>query len=356
MNVWRWVLDLQKELYASGNDRLADLIDEVPQASANLQHAQLDALVPEAIHLAREAGSPWLEVFFRHWQLQSLVFMRHEAARALPEAVSLLDFAHREETRACPQSVCAVQDLAQCYALVDGPGYVTERLNIADETLARIDATWNCFTCISGEKAQALLDDGRYQEAHDFIEEQVDALFRAGHFDRRHSLRGERIEALLQLERHDDARTLQGKTDLSEADDHDLMCIQIDEARIRAYQGIFAVAAKKLPAFDEILPSATFYRNWAETVRLLAQNGTIDNDAELDSQFAQLVERLAALGANSPAAIIALWRAELAVWREDPAAAALCDQVDALTAQLRRPDAIRAGLASLREQLRRPAP
>ncbi len=355
MDVWRWVTDLQDELYDNGNDRLADLIDEIPRASVNLQHARVDALVPEAIHLAREVGSPWLEVFFRHWNMQSLVFMRNEAEKALPEAVALLDFSHRDETRDCPQSVCTVQDLAQCYALADGPGYVKERLAISEETLARIDATWNCFTCISGEKAWALFDDGRYQEAHDFLEEQVEALSRAGHFERRHSLWRERVEVLVRLGRYDDARTLQAKTKRGNADQHDLLWLRLNDSRIRAYQGINAVAAKNLPAFDEILPSATFHLAWAETARLLAQKGTIANDAELDLRFAALTERLSELGANYQAARVALWRAELSALREDPGAAVLCDGVDAHIARLRRPNALRVELRALRERLIRPA-
>lgn len=64
------------------------------------------------------------------------------------------------------------QDLASCYANVDGPGWVEERIEVCDETLARIDPTWACFHCLSNEKAEALLDDGRGEDALAFLAEQ----------------------------------------------------------------------------------------------------------------------------------------------------------------------------------------
>ena len=41
-----------------------------------------------------------------------------EGETALPEAVALFEFAHRDDTIACPQSVCVTQDLSACYATV----------------------------------------------------------------------------------------------------------------------------------------------------------------------------------------------------------------------------------------------
>ncbi|WP_204349551.1 hypothetical protein, partial [Stenotrophomonas maltophilia] len=68
-----------------------------------------------------------------------------EGETALADAVSLFELANRDDTQACPQSVCVTQDLASCYANVDGPGWVEERIEVCDETLARIDPTWACF-------------------------------------------------------------------------------------------------------------------------------------------------------------------------------------------------------------------
>ncbi len=164
MNIWEWVEDLENELHSTGQDRLAYLMRTVPGHCCDGDHAFVDNVTAEALSLARAHGHPWLEVFFRHWHLQSQVLRRARGRDNLPEAVSLLEFANRPETRECPQSICAVQDLANCYGKVDGPGYIEERLAVAQETLGRIDPSWDCWRCISAEYITALVDAGRLED------------------------------------------------------------------------------------------------------------------------------------------------------------------------------------------------
>ena len=164
MDIWSWFHGVCNDLRAEGQDRLVDLLHRLSSDCCDGNHAAVDAAYPEALALARAQGHPWLEVFVRHWHLQSQVLKRGRGAENLSEAVSLLEFSSRPETRDCPQSVCAVQDLANCYGSVDGPGYADERLAVADETLARIDPGWDCWQCISVERIEALLDAGRVEE------------------------------------------------------------------------------------------------------------------------------------------------------------------------------------------------
>ena len=180
MDIWRWVSNTRRKLRDSGHTRLAELMNELPSLVVDDQHARVDALVPEALALARAAREPWVEVFIRHWALQSQVLHRYEARERLAEAVSLLDFANRPETQGCPQSVCVTQDLATCYACADGPGYVKERLEVAAQTLARIDPTWPCYECISEEYASALQDDERHEEMLEWLQGQADRAVAAG--------------------------------------------------------------------------------------------------------------------------------------------------------------------------------
>ena len=129
-----------------------------------------------------------------------------EARDRLPEAVSLLEFAHRDANRACPQSVCTTQDLAVTYGLIDGKGYQQQRLNVAAETLERIDPSWPCFTCISSEYADALLADGRHEEAIVFLEEQYDKLRRAHLYEQRYwQMLSPYLEALIHTDRLEEA-------------------------------------------------------------------------------------------------------------------------------------------------------
>ena len=161
VNIWGWVGDTMRELEENGQGRLALLIDRLPSAVLDGDIAEVEAIVPEALALARALELPWVEIYLRHWHMQSI----RGGFETLPQAVELLEFSHRPEHVACPQSVCTVQDVAIAYGDADGPGFAAERLAVTDETLERIDATWPCFACIVGEKVDALNDAGRHEEA-----------------------------------------------------------------------------------------------------------------------------------------------------------------------------------------------
>src|SRR5215470_6884973 len=108
MDIWAWLRDAESDLRKSGHARLADLVDELPTACCDGNHERVESMVPEALALARAVKHPWLEVFLRHWLLQSRVLHRHDVSRdTLTQAVSLLELSSRPEARECPQSVCA---------------------------------------------------------------------------------------------------------------------------------------------------------------------------------------------------------------------------------------------------------
>ena len=201
MDIWAWVRSTRRTLREAGNDRLSALMDQLPTAVCDNEHERVDAIVPEALALARQAGNPWIELFVRHWNLQSRILHRHEVGAWTGEAVSLIEFANRPETKACPQSVCVTQDLVNCYGNVDGPGFAPERLEATAETLARIDPRWPCFVCISAERADALLDAGRPAEALAFVDAQTQAMLAAGVARARTALGEDRAMALLALDR-----------------------------------------------------------------------------------------------------------------------------------------------------------
>lgn len=164
-DIWSWVHDTHGRLVESGQHRLATALAEIAGHAVDGRNEQLDAMFPEALASARALGLPWVEVFLRHWRLQNLLNKRHQGERAMTEAVSLLEYAHREETAGCPQAVCAVQDFTICHANIDGPGYVPERLAVLEEALERVEPARACFDCLSREYADTLEDDGRAEAA-----------------------------------------------------------------------------------------------------------------------------------------------------------------------------------------------
>lgn len=339
MDIWQWVHDLDPELRRGGQQRLADLIRRLPSATVDDHHPQVDALAPEALALARAAGLPWVEVFVRHWHLQSRVLHRSQGDMALGEAVALVDFAHSDPARGCPQAVCTVQDLAACYAQVDGPGWAPEREGVARETLARIDPTWPCFTCISCELSGALRDRGDPQGALDLLDAQLARLVAAGQGRERTSLLPERIACLIELGRTGDALlACQEAIAHGRRDENQRRGRQIDLARIYARLGRGEDALRHLPDPSDILPTPSHFHAYTDALVQLVRIGARANDIELGRLLQQFIARLQRNGSHRLPFLIADAAADLALRRGSPAVAALhLAAMERLAARLRRP-------------------
>ncbi|HEC85721.1 MAG: hypothetical protein DRR19_15070 [Candidatus Parabeggiatoa sp. nov. 1] len=338
MDIWKWVSETQAELTHQGHHRLVHLMEMLSYSTVTENHVQVDALVPEALALARSIKNHWIEVFIRHWHLQSRVLSRYDVTDMLPEAVSLLEFAHRDETRGCPQSICAVQDLTNCCGVADGPGYVEERLAIAKETLAKIDVTWPCFICISDEYASALVDGKRYEEALTFLKQQAQALLLANQYEAHLELRDSEIKALIRLQRYEEAYAINQLAYKRDENKSDILRTAIVDACITAYIGRYEEGKQALPDFATIAPTPSYYLNWAEAAKLLAEAGVIPNDCHLDAQFQQMSDKLSHNGVVREAFTIALWQAELALKREQSkTATGCCERAEALIPRLRKP-------------------
>ncbi|MBI2391640.1 MAG: hypothetical protein HYV09_18775 [Deltaproteobacteria bacterium] len=342
MDLWAWVNDLERRLRKEGHARLADLIDRIPTEVCNDRHDRVDAMVPEALALARSLELPWLELFLRHWWLQSRVLHRMDAT-ALGDAVGLLEFAHRDETRACPQSVCAVQDLASCYGFVDGPGFADDRLEVSREALARIDPSWPCFTCISSEQASAMRDQGRFAEALSFVDAQIARLAEHGEPDAIFDFPRDRVEAFIELGRLDEALSFIDTCERRGRNDaHHRVSRRLDRARVLARLGRCDDAKAQLPAADEIAETPLFYWFWADAAAALVARSALDNDASLGRVLHGFVERLARQGVGRTTLELAELHGRLALERGAPHVARR-----ALAAMERARDVLRRPLDAL---------
>lgn len=321
MDLWAWVNETSHALREKGDHRLADLVDAFPNLVLDLRHEEVDAAYPEALALARAAKSAWLEVFFRHWYLQSKVFLRMGASSALSEAVEALELAHRDEAKDCPQSVCVTQDLARCYGNLDGPGYVAERLAVADEALARIDPQWPCFSCISIERAGALLDQGSPGIALAYVERQRALLKEAGveaslDFVKVHA------EALVRGGRPQEALDLLSSVEANDPSESVRLNLELRRAWALASLGRFEEARERLPPMDAVLRTPDLAPAWLAALEVLIAAGEASNDARLHRGLIQLERRLVSGGAWRPAFDLARARARWAVGRGRPASAA----------------------------------
>lgn len=352
MDIWRWVEGTKRELRGSGHGRLVALMDELPSAVCNDEHGRVEAIVPEAVALARVARKPWVEVFVRHWALQSRVLHRYEAREHLGEAVALLELASREDTRECPQSVCVTQDLAACYACADGPGYVEERLAVAAETLARIDPSWPCFQCISDEYAAALRDDERHEDALAFLEAQIDRATQAG-VGELPRFTTSRAESLLVLGRVDEAWALmEGYEAEPSGGASREVDVELMRARVLAGLGRYDEAERVLPGFELLAETPSHYEDYGYAVLALVEAGRRPNDVELGVQLRHMITRAERNGARFVAAQTAAMATRLAVQRGAWAVArTVLATAERLRGELRKPE--RVVLDGLREAIAR---
>ena len=352
MDIWAWVRASTRELSSSGHARLAELLMQIPDATCDDRHAEVDALVPEALALARATKNPWIEMFVRHWSLQSRVLHRHEVSDCLPEAVSLLEFASRPGARDCPQSVCVTQDLACCYGDKDGPGYAAERLAVARETLARIDPTWPCFDCISSEYVAALIDDDRAAEALPFIERQRAALAEQGELELGSNLTRDLADVLLLLGRPKEALAELDAWDTDGIGAHAELEKQL--VRVRAYLALDRPesALEVFVPVEAVLKTAGLYQRWMSAALGLVRSKQLDNDWKLGRAFGLLQSKLERNGALYLAASSALDAAELALERRAKISLGYClARARKMLDRLRRTELLRSRIEGLTAEL-----
>lgn len=314
MNIWAWVYDKQEQLRERGQHRLAAVMDELPTAVCDMRHEQAEGMLPEGLALASDLEEPWVEIFLRHWLMQSRVLHRYQGRDNLEGCVALLEFSHRPGNRDCPQSLCVVQDFANCYGVTDGPGYVQERLSVTEEALGRIDPTWPCFECISLERAGALEDAGRLQDAVDFIDAQLEAATAADVVRSHDKMFRNKAHCLVLLGRSEEALALLRAAPPSSASGvSGAVGYKIALALALSAVGQPQDASRTLPALDDIDDSDG--RDWLSVLEQLVVARCRDNDPELGRQAAAVVHRFEANGALWSTAETALMAARLAAHR-----------------------------------------
>ena len=300
-DIWKWVFDLEDELRAAGQHRTAELINKI------LDEQQVEAILPEALAAARGLKNPWLEVYFRHWALNSSIVESGGGRGCLPEAAALLEFAHRDDTASCPQSVCATQDLVSCYANVDGPGWAEERMVLSKETLERIEPARFCYDCFTREYADALMDQERYAEARAYLEAQAQRMREADH-DPGDSYKNMLARTFLHA---GDATQALALLDAEKECTHRWTALQrqILRAQCLAELGRAGEAYEALPAFGDV--AAGHYLRWAAAAEAIILRAPERNTWQLGRLFATAVADMDRKGAHRNCITVALQHARL---------------------------------------------
>lgn len=320
MDIFRWLDPVAEQLREAGQHRFAHQLYDLPSHVVDNEHEVVDALVPEMLAEAKRLQHPWLEVFVRHWSLQSRILKRSDVATALDDAVYLLDLASRPDTEQCPQSICAVQDLCAGYGIADGPGYVAERLAVCDETLAKISPEWPCYKCISSERASALADAGRLEEALAYRREAV-----AAQSEGKQLFDADIVQFLIDLGRLEEALVHAEYPPEGLGGEHEQINWHLRRAQVRALMGRGDEAVELAPDFDRcIRPTPSFYPTWLEMARALVDGGQWPNDGWLDARLEAMAETLEKHGARRRAFEATADRLHLAAARAKKRTAERC--------------------------------
>ncbi|NVB40856.1 hypothetical protein G6O69_23660 [Pseudenhygromyxa sp. WMMC2535] len=159
---WYWTrVRSLDEVLPGFRARLLQFHDDISDAFFE----RADACAPGLIQDAHEHGEFELELGLRVSHMKSRIFKRSEGLSALADAIALLEFAHRPQTANNPFAVCAVDLLMSCYHTVDEAGYANERVAVAEEALAKLEPSAQCFTCINHAYTCALVDARRFEDA-----------------------------------------------------------------------------------------------------------------------------------------------------------------------------------------------
>lgn len=305
MDIWRWIEGLDEDI----SDSMYDLANAVSEA----EHNRVDSLVPMLVGTARERGLPWVEVFARHWELQSLIFHRYNPRNGMPKAVALLERSHRDDMIDCPQTICVSQDVCAAYGMADGPGYAKDRIAVCEETFERINPAWSCWTCIVAEKGAALIDVGAPDTALDFIEKSERLISKAGGDPEAIDMRRIKIEALGKLERCEEGLELARKTVaeqfLGEAFTFECNALAV---QMLAQLGRYDEALADLSAINDVLDRGRTDVH-GSTLATLVRGGAMAFDDDRIRDFAVMVQRDIDRGAFRMAADVGVLAVELCV-------------------------------------------
>lgn len=372
MNIWEWVNETERRLKDEGHNRLAEIMDRISSLTCNDRHEEVEAILPEGVALSKQLGLPWVELFLRHWHMQSAILHQYDVKDRLGQAIDLLEFAHQDQNQSCPQSVCTTQDVAVAYGLLDGKGYAQERIDVSLETLSRINPSWPCYGCIATEYTSALIDQGKLDETIQFLDETLEKLKEGKQYRSLFpDLAGSYVDALIARQSPGDLeRALELNTEALRlsSSNHRIVVRQLDQARILARLGRAQEAIEIFPPWETIWNTPAHYWPAADALYvLIAQYLDDDTQGMPNSWRAGRMLTLMALelhrrGVARKGAEIAAKSAKLALARRRPTLAKLLIELSREAAQsLRDPNdydqelaQLEADLAALRAQVPEP--
>src|SRR5262249_460653 len=167
-DIWEWVYADAERLAKVGGGKAA-MVEWWERFNTHFHQdfAAADQAISQAIELARAEGELRWVLFLRHWRLQ--LWLGDDIARALPEAIDLLDLATDERLRDVPQRICAFHDVVECYVSMDAAGYYDDILANSVAVLEQLPTRHTCADCARMHIAHAAGAAHHTQEAETWI-------------------------------------------------------------------------------------------------------------------------------------------------------------------------------------------
>lgn len=313
MNIWHWYEQYEHDAWQSNHS--TRLFNDFFGSVIGVQYNEVEALLPEVHAQVNAENNPWLGVLLGHWEMRHRLCNKGEGQTALADVVALYERAHQSDAAECPQSVCVTQDLSNCYCNVDARGWADERIAVCQETIERIDATWSCYQCLTTEQAEAMLDKGLYEEALNFVRQQIANVEAADTDDDGKALYDVEAQALMMLGRYDEALALMNTLCDSSLiiGSENVQARQINEMirlQIMARAGRDDEVWKALP---EVTPLIAM--RWADIVSILAARAPEKNTWHIGRALKQILEQRVQAGAPRNAITVAKAHITLALAR-----------------------------------------
>ena len=311
--MWSWVHKVEYELREQGNTRLADAIDNISSYTCADEHDKVDAIFPEALSLAKKENNPWIQIFIRHWNLQSQVLHRHNVKSVVNEAIDLLEFSSREDTKDCPQSICVVQDLANTYAKKDGPSFVEERIAVSLETFKKITPAWSCYDCIGSEYISALIDSGDLEKALEEISSRREEIIKANTKDVSTPFIFDEVQILMLQGKYQQAEQAMRAAENPYAGESFVREKSSLIALTLAYQGEFERAKEYVLPIEEVMKAHSHYVYWCEYQYLASTNELVEDFQEINYHYNIIIKSLITNGVQRDTLKVLAWQIEMAI-------------------------------------------
>lgn len=167
-DIWAWIHADEPRLREAGGGKLA-IVDGWDDfwRNYNDDYPAAELAISQAVEAARREGERRWELLLRHWRLQ--LWLKDDTARALPEAVDLLNLATDDRLRDVPQRICAYHDVVDCYAEMDAVGYRDDIVANSQHVLAQLPTRHQCADCARGHLKTAASAAGQAEETRALI-------------------------------------------------------------------------------------------------------------------------------------------------------------------------------------------